>query len=113
MAREIHDTLAQGLIGIVTLVQAAQRVWDSPDQARPYLDRTLDLARDSLAEARRSVQALQPQELEDARLPDAIGNLARRWADGTTVSLSVEVTGDRVPLSPPIEVALFRVTQEH
>jgi signal transduction histidine kinase len=112
MAREIHDTLAQGLTGIITQVQAAQRVWDSPDQARAHVDRALGLARDSLAEARRSVQALRPGELEDARLPDALGDLARRWADGSGVDTQVEVTGDRVPLSPAIEVALFRVAQE-
>jgi signal transduction histidine kinase len=112
MAREIHDTLAQGLTGIITQMQAAQRVWGSPDQARPHVDSALGLARDSLAEARRSVQALRPRELEDARLPDALGDLARRWAEGSGVGLHVEVTGDRVPLSPAIEVALFRVAQE-
>jgi signal transduction histidine kinase len=112
MAREIHDTLAQGLTGIITQVQAAQRVWQSPDRARGHLDRALGLARDSLAEARRSVQALRPRELEGARLPDALGDLARRWAEGSGVAVRVEVTGDRVPLSPAIEVVLFRVTQE-
>jgi signal transduction histidine kinase len=112
MAREIHDTLAQGLTGIITQVQAAQRIWDSPDQARAHVDRALGLARDSLAEARRSVQALRPRELEGARLPDALGDLGRRWADGSGVDFNVEVTGDRVPLSPAIEVALFRVAQE-
>jgi signal transduction histidine kinase len=112
MAREIHDTLAQGLTGIITQVQAAQRVWDSPDRAWPHLDRALGLARESLAEARRSVQALRPRELDGAQLPDALGDLARRWADGSGVDLRVDVTGDPVPLSPPIEVALFRVAQE-
>jgi signal transduction histidine kinase len=112
MAREIHDTLAQGLTGIITQVQAAQRVWHAPDQARPHVDRALGLARDSLAEARRSVQALRPRELDGAQLPDALGDLARRWADGSGVDLRVDVTGDPVPLSTPIEVALFRVAQE-
>lgn len=112
MAREIHDTLAQGLSGIVTQVQAAQRVWHSPDQARPHLDRALGLARDSLAEARRSVQALRPRELAGAHLPDALGDLARRWAEGKDVGLHVDVTGDRLPLSSAIEVALFRAAQE-
>ena len=112
MAREIHDTLAQGLTGIITQVQAAQRVWQAPDQPRGHLDRALGLARDSLAEARRSVQALRPRELEGARLPDALADLARSWAEGSGVGVQVEVTGDRVPLSPAIEVALFRVTQE-
>lgn len=112
MAREIHDTLAQGLAGIITQVQAAQRLWDSPEEAKPYLDRTLALALDSLAEARRSVQALRPRQLEDAHLPDALGDLARRWAEGRDVRLRIDVTGDPTPISPPIEVALFRVAQE-
>lgn len=112
MAREIHDTLAQNLTGIVTQVQAAQRVWDSPEQARPHLDRALGLARDGLAEARRSVQALRPRDLDGAQLPDALSEMARRWADGTDVGMHIDVTGDRMPLSPAIEVVLFRVAQE-
>ncbi|MEH1124277.1 sensor histidine kinase [Micromonospora sp. CPCC 206061] len=112
MAREIHDTLAQGLAGIITQVQAAQRVWSEPARARPHVDRTLALARESLAEARRSVQALQPRELEEARLPDAVADLARRWANETGVEPTVEITGEPAALSPAIEVALFRVAQE-
>lgn len=112
MAREIHDTLAQGLTGIITQVQAAQRVWPEPERARPHVDQALALAKESLAEARRSVQALRPRELEEARLPDAVTDLAHRWAEQTGVEPSVEVTGEPVPLSPAIEVALFRVAQE-
>jgi signal transduction histidine kinase len=112
MAREIHDTLAQGLAGIITQVQAAQRVWSEPARARPHVDRALALAKEKLAEARRSVQALQPRELEEARLPDAVAELARRWSGETGIRPHVEVTGEPVPLSPAIEVALFRVAQE-
>jgi signal transduction histidine kinase len=112
MARELHDTLAQGLAGIITQVQAAQRVWSEPTRARPHVDRALALAKENLAEARRSVQALQPRELEEARLPDAVAELARRWAGETGIRPQVNVTGEAVPLSAAIEVALFRVAQE-
>jgi signal transduction histidine kinase len=112
MARELHDTLAQGLTGIITQVQAAQRIWSDPARARPHVDRALALAKENLAEARRSVQALQPRQLEEARLPDAVAELARRWAGETGIRPHVEVTGEPVPLSPAIEVALFRVAQE-
>jgi signal transduction histidine kinase len=112
MARELHDTLAQGLAGIITQVQAAQRVWSEPTRARPHVDRALALAKENLTEARRSVQALQPRELEQARLPEAVAELARRWADEAGVRPHVEITGEPVPLSPAIEVALFRVAQE-
>ncbi|MEV4095682.1 sensor histidine kinase [Streptosporangium saharense] len=108
MAREIHDTLAQGLTGIITQLRAAQRVEDSD----AHVALALDLARDSLTEARRSVAALRPHQLDDAHLPEAMTTLARGWARSTGVDLHVEVTGDRVPLSPAIEVALFRVAQE-
>lgn len=108
MAREIHDTLAQGLTGIITQLRAAQRVKDSDT----HVALALDLARDSLTEARRSVAALQPHQLDDAHLPEAMTTLARGWARSTGVDLHVEVTGDRVPLSPAIEVTLFRVAQE-
>ncbi|MFF4986253.1 sensor histidine kinase [Streptosporangium saharense] len=111
MAREIHDTLAQGLTGIITQLRAAQRVEDVED-SDTHVALALDLARDSLTEARRSVAALQPHQLDDAHLPEAMTTLARGWARSTGVDLRVEVTGDRVPLSPAIEVTLFRVAQE-
>ncbi|MUL44318.1 sensor histidine kinase [Streptomonospora sp. PA3] len=112
MAREIHDTLAQGLAGIITQVQAAQRVWQEPQRSRPHLDRALSLARDSLAEARRSVEALRPQDLAEAHLPDALESLARRWGEENGVEVAVEVTGEPAALSPAIEVTLFRMAQE-
>ncbi|MFI9597638.1 sensor histidine kinase [Nonomuraea sp. NPDC052265] len=108
MAREIHDTLAQGLTGIITQLRAAQRVKDSDT----HVELALTLAQDSLTEARRSVAALQPHQLDDAHLPDAMATLARNWTQANGVDLHVEVTGDRVPLSPAIEVTLFRVAQE-
>lgn len=112
IAGEIHDSLAQGLTGIITQVQAAQRVWRSPPQAREHVDRALALARESLDEARRSVQALQPRQLEVAQLPVALGDLTRRWADDTGTALRFDVTGEQVALSPAIDVTLLRVAQE-
>ena len=61
MAGEIHDVLAQGLTGIVTQLEAAGAAADRPADWRRHLDAAKRLARDSLAEARRSVQALRPQ----------------------------------------------------
>lgn len=109
LAREIHDTLAQGLAGIITQLQAAH---GSGKDAELHVDRALDLARSSLTEARRSVRALAPEELGNARLPEALRTLTGRWAEESTVAVSVEVTGERIPLSPAIEVALFRTVQE-
>ncbi len=111
MAREIHDTIAQGLTGIVTQLEAARSTAD-PATADRYVDTARALARESLTEARRSVAALAPADLVDAQLPDAICDMATRWAATTGVRVSVDTTGDPRPMVPEIEVALFRVAQE-
>lgn len=112
LAREIHDTLAQGLAGIITQLQAAERSVPAPGETDVHVARALGLARSSLAEARRSVQALGPQELGRAHLPEALRTLTERWSHDHDVRAHVEITGAREPLSPAIEVSLFRVVQE-
>ncbi|CAM3122889.1 ATP-binding protein [Stackebrandtia soli] len=112
LAGEIHDTLAQGLAGIITQLQAAERSANMRGETEEHVARALRLARSSLTEARRSVQALAPQELGRAHLPDALRTLTERWSEDQGISTQVEVTGTREPLSPAIEVSLFRVAQE-
>ncbi|WP_251152916.1 sensor histidine kinase [Cellulosimicrobium sp. Marseille-Q4280] len=112
LAGEIHDTLAQGLAGIITQLQAAERSASVQGETEEHVARALRLARSSLTEARRSVQALAPQELGRAHLPDALRTLAERWSEDQGIGARVEVTGTREPLSPAIEVSLFRVAQE-
>jgi signal transduction histidine kinase len=111
MAREIHDTLAQGLTGIITQLEATERAGRRPEQWRRHLDQARALARESLAEARRSVQALRPEPLE-AGLPDAIAHMARRWSETSAVELSFATTGEPRPLLAELEMTLFRVAQE-
>ena len=112
MAREIHDTLAQGLTGIITQLQAAQHTGLGEDAAARHVDQAIELARESLTEARRSVQALAPQPLAGARLPDAIQDVARRWSDLHGLAVSVTTTGTPRVMRPEIEVALLRTAQE-
>ncbi|MEV0394974.1 sensor histidine kinase [Polymorphospora rubra] len=112
LASEIHDTLAQGLAGIITQLQAAERSASVQGETEEHVARALRLARSSLTEARRSVQALAPRELGQAHLPDALRTLTERWSEDQGISAQVEVTGIREPLSPAIEVSLFRVAQE-
>lgn len=108
MAREIHDTLAQGLTGIVTQLEAAQKA----GELSPHVEQARALARESLSEARRSVQALRPAPLEESRLPEAIGKMARLWSESSCVPLTITVTGEPRPLMPELEVTLFRAAQE-
>ncbi len=112
LAGEIHDTLAQGLAGIITQLEAAEHAAHQPAQWRRHLDNARTLARASLAEARRSVEALRPAPLERAPLPEALAALAREWASGAGVVAHVTTTGVPQPLLPEIEATLFRVAQE-
>lgn len=112
LAREIHDTIAQGLTGVVTQLEAAGAADDEPEVRRRHIDTASALARESLTEARRSVAALSPGRLAGARLPDAITDMAKKWAETAGVDLVVDTTGDPRPLLSEIEVTLFRVAQE-
>ncbi len=108
MAREIHDTLAQGLAGIITQLQAAERMGTDADAAGRHLQTAIELARESLSEARRSVQALAPEPLDGARLPDAMQQIATRWSALHGVPVTVTTTGEARVMRPEIEVTLLR-----
>jgi signal transduction histidine kinase len=113
LARDIHDTLAQGFTSIVMHLEAAdQALPDDLDTLQKHLDRARETARTSLEEARRVVQALRPQSLDQRSLPDAIERTAVRWQEETGIPLTTTTTGDPVPLHPDIEVTLLRATQE-
>jgi signal transduction histidine kinase len=112
MAREIHDTLAQGLTGIVTQLQAAEHAADEPAAWRRHHDAATVLARESLTEARRSVNELRPEPLETGRLADAITEVAAKWSARHGRPAQVTVTGETRTLRPEAEVALLRTAQE-
>ena len=112
MAREIHDTLAQGLTGIITQLQAAERHGQSQDERRRHIDLATQLARDSLTEARRSVRAMQPEPLESARLPEALADVASKWTRIHGVPATVTTTGQPRRIRPDAEITLLRAAQE-
>lgn len=112
MAREIHDTLAQGLTGIVAQLQAAEQAASRPADWRRHLRTATQLARESLTEARRSVRAVRPEALENARLPEALAEVAARWSAIQHVRAEVTTTGRARPLRPEVEVTLLRTAQE-
>jgi signal transduction histidine kinase len=109
MAGEIHDVLAQGLTGIVTQLEAAEA---HPGERDRHLAAAKRLARESLTEARRSVQALRPQQLDAARLPEALDEVLRGWSELHDVRADLTTTGVARPLLPEIETTLLRTAQE-
>lgn len=92
-AAEIHDTLAQSLAGILAQLQAASQTPDDAEAMRKHLVQAEDSARRTLVEARRTVQAVQPAELEGARLPEAIAALTDRWSQEERVAAALVTTG--------------------
>ncbi|ONI75395.1 two-component sensor histidine kinase [Actinosynnema sp. ALI-1.44] len=112
MAREIHDTLAQGLAGIITQLQAAEQTLGDPPKLSKYMSNAMNLARESLTEARRTVHAVQPAVLAESRLPDAISDVARRWSEVNGIDAVLTTTGDARPMHADVEVTLLRTAQE-
>lgn len=112
MAREIHDTLAQGLTGIVSQLRAAEHAGDDPAGWRGHVAAATKLARESLSEARRSVHALRPEPLRSARLGEALAGVAERWSALHEIPVQVTTTGTARPIGPEAEAALLRIAQE-
>ncbi|WP_280911308.1 sensor histidine kinase [Streptomyces sp. SAI-208] len=111
LAAEIHDTLAQGLTGIIAQLQV---VVNTPDenQAREHVHRAMDLARHSLGEARRSVHNLAPVALADAGLPEALKQTVTDWGERTRVRAEFTVTGTAEQLHDEVSATLLRIAQE-
>ncbi len=135
LAREVHDTIAQGLAGVVMQLAAARAALGASEgPARPTLDRVDRLARETLAEARRSIAMLRPAALEhrglDAAIREAVdgardavagrgpspaaeatdaGARDRPQGGGTRVALDIRGTPARLPAD--VEMELLRIAQ--
>ena len=113
LAREIHDTLAQGFASIVTLSEAARAQSSmSPEVAIRRLEEAGDAARRSLDDARRAIWALRPEALDNASLPRALGELAAGFGSQTGIDTQSAVTGDEYEVPPEAQEALLRIAQE-
>lgn len=113
MAREIHDTLAQGFTGILLQLQVAESLLDGEEpDARARLQRAQDLARSSLREARRSVWNLRPSTLQGRTLPEALRAYLAEWRGHTGIATNLVLLGEERPLAPATEETLLRVAQE-
>lgn len=112
LAGEIHDTLAQGFAGIITQLEAARRAHADPAEWSRHLELADALARENLTEARRSVRALRPEQLEQASLSDALAVLAEDWSRRAQIPADVVTTGEPVRACAETEMAAFRIAQE-
>jgi two-component system NarL family sensor kinase len=112
IAREIHDTLAQALTGVIVHMEVAKVVVPEDSKARNHLIQAHDLARDGLAEARRSVRALRPQVLEQGSLSQALESLVHGLTAGTPIKGKCTIEETQYPLPSHVETNLLRIAQE-
>jgi signal transduction histidine kinase/uncharacterized protein YdeI (BOF family) len=113
MAREIHDTLAQGLGGIsIHLEFIKNRLKEIPPEITKHLEITRELVRNSLADVRHAIWDMRSQALQDGNLISALESTARQLTEGSQVTCRVTVTGRPHPLPPVMENELLHIGQE-
>ncbi len=113
IAREIHDNLAQDVLGIsVQLELVARMMPTAAESAKGHLDRARMLVRNSMTEARRYVWDLRSEELRKKDLPAALSDTTKRLTTDTGVEAVVEITGTLQPLPVLVETNLLRIGQE-
>lgn len=114
VAREIHDTLAQGFTGVIAQLEAARGAISQKKKVRvqDHLERAGELAREGLREARRSVQALRPLALEEKPLTAALRDLMVRMTTGMPMKATLALEGEPAGLPAEWETNLLRIGQE-
>jgi signal transduction histidine kinase len=113
LAHELHDTLTQGLSGVVLQLEAAEQHMN-PNTARleRLVTRARETARSCLADTRRAMEALRPEPLDDATLADAIAQVCLQWTERAGVPARCVVHGHARRCHPQVEVVALRVVQE-
>ena len=112
LARDIHDTLAQGFAAILMQLQGAKRAAASlPPTVGRSIDTAVDLARSHMIEARRSVGALRPQEGDIGDLAAALERMTELARRGTDVPIELTIN-DLPPLSGGADREILGIAQE-
>jgi len=114
MARDIHDTLAQGFTGVIVQLEAAEDAIScgSRKEADAHLHRAGELARRSLSEARRSVHALRPQALQEHNFWEALKGIIKNTTAGTALHTKFQAQGRLPELPQPWQENLLHIGQE-
>jgi signal transduction histidine kinase len=114
MAREIHDTLAQGYAAILTHSQALSRMLpsDSPPSMLQYLDLIMRLAKENLAQARRTMNQLRTNPFEQSDLTSALLHCSNSRSDSATFLVELRTPPDAILVPRYVETELCRIVQE-
>lgn len=113
IAREIHDTLAQGFVALSVQLQIVGRSMpEAPAAARQHLDEALELARTGLDDARRAIWELRSQNAENNDFASRLKQMAEKVAAQSEIRTIVEVHGAYRAMPERTETELLRVAQE-
>ena len=114
MAREVHDTVAKGLVSVLLQLRSAEGALDAgrADELRGAIDEAATAARFALDETRRSVLGLAPSPVAGSSLEEALER-ELAWANRTgSADVRLVVAGEPVPLRAEVAHSLFRIAQE-
>jgi len=113
MARELHDTLAHTLTGLLVTLETAKAFWDVDSQkTRVLLEKSLAATRIGLEETRRALKSLRASPLEDLGLGLALKKMAGSIAGRANLNFEVAIPDPMPSLSPDEEQCIYRVAQE-
>jgi NarL family two-component system sensor histidine kinase YdfH len=114
MARELHDTLAQGVAGLVLQLEAVDSHLEqsNPAKAQTVVQQAMRRARTTLDEARRAIQALRPAALEQRGLVDAIGEEVDRLSVTGGIRATYELDAGTIDPPPDVAQTVLRIVQE-
>jgi signal transduction histidine kinase/ligand-binding sensor domain-containing protein len=113
IAREIHDSLAQGFIGVSVQLEIVSRLLTtSLDSAQDHLQQARILVRESLTEARRAIWELRSPHDEGADLAARLSNIAKQVASNSGLKIQIDVRGAYRPVGSQLEEELLKITKE-
>ncbi|MEM7133520.1 MAG: sensor histidine kinase [Chloroflexota bacterium] len=113
LSRELHDTLAHHMSGMILQLEGTKLLWNQDlAQAKRTLEESLETARSGLTETRRALKALRASPLEDLGLREAIRLLANSTAEQAGLSVDLSLPDVPIQTSPTIEQTIYRVVQE-
>ncbi len=112
LSAELHDTVAAGLTGVLSQLEAADATLESDHPARERVRISADAARDTLAEARRAIIALRPAVLTARSLPGALATVRSGFQRSNRMPVLLQITGTETSVPDAVEHVLVRAAQE-
>jgi signal transduction histidine kinase len=113
IARDLHDSLAQGFAAVSAQLEAVAETLDvAPHAARHHLDQARSQVRSSLQEVRRSLWSLRSQPPDPRDLPAAVTEIVRRITAGTSLDVRLAVSGSPRRLPEETASQMLRIAQE-